>query len=92
MPKFLIEVPHETETLACARAIDAFLRAGSHFLTHAEWGCRDGDHRAWVILEVDTKEEARNVVPPLYRPNTRITRLTHFTLQEIEPLLKEHQG
>ena len=92
MPRFLIEVPHDKGTAACARAIEVFLRAGSHFLTHAEWGCRDGDHRAWVIIEVDTKEEARNVVPSIFRPDARITQLNSFTLQEIEPLLKEHQG
>lgn len=44
MPKFLIEIPHEATTAACARVVEHFLRSGSHFLTHADWGCKDGDH------------------------------------------------
>jgi len=46
MPRFLIEVPHEEETVACARAVKIFLESGSHFLTQADWGCKDGEHEA----------------------------------------------
>jgi hypothetical protein len=42
MPRFLIEVQHEEEAVACARAAQVLLRTGSHFLTHAEFGCKDG--------------------------------------------------
>ena len=35
MAKFLIEVPHEAEEVACARAVQTLLKTGSHFLTHA---------------------------------------------------------
>jgi hypothetical protein len=52
MARFLIEVPHDGTMAACTRAVEAFLRAGSHFVTHADWGCQDGDHRAWVVLEL----------------------------------------
>jgi len=37
MPRFLIEVPHESEVVACARVVQIFLTSGSHFLTNAEW-------------------------------------------------------
>ena len=56
MAKFLIEVPHGGTMAECTRAIDVFLRSGSHFLTHADWGCKDGEHKAWIVLEVDSKE------------------------------------
>ena len=39
MPKFLIEVAHEPEVIACARVVEVFLKSGSHFLTNADWGC-----------------------------------------------------
>ena len=48
MPQFLIEVPHPEETLACAKIVKVFLSTGSHFLTHADWGCMDGVHSAWL--------------------------------------------
>ena len=46
MPKFLIEVPHEADTLECTRVVHVFLSTGSHFLTNAEWGCKSGVHKA----------------------------------------------
>jgi hypothetical protein len=92
MAKFLIEVPHDGTTAACARAVDAFLRAGSHFLTHADWGCQDGDHRAWVVLEVATREEARNVIPPILQAQAKIIRLNSFTMTDLEHLLQRHDS
>lgn len=66
MPRFLIEVPHEEDTLACARAVKIFLESGSHFLTHADWGCKDGDHKAWLVADVDNKDQARAIcLPPI---------------------------
>jgi len=62
--RFLIEVPHEEEVTACARAVEFFLKTGSHFLNHTDWGCKDGVHKAWIIVEVDSKEDARNIVRP----------------------------
>ena len=92
MPKFLIEVPHDTDTLACTRAVAAFLRTGSHFLTHADWGCEDGDHRAWVILEVGTREEARNVIPPTFRAQAKVVQLNSFELGAVEAYLRKHDS
>ena len=89
--RFLLEVPHEAATLACARAIDVFLRSGSHFLTHADWGCKDGVHKAWMVVEVDGKEEARNIVPPAFRPQARIVQLNAWGLRDIEDIIRKHE-
>ena len=91
MPKFLIEVPHDAELTACARAVQAFLSSGSHFVANAEWGCHDGDHRAWIIVELDSKEEARSIVPPMFRSRASIIGLNRFTLREVEDILREHR-
>jgi hypothetical protein len=88
MPRFLIEVPHKSEKKHCARAVEVFLRTGSHFLTHADWGCKDGEHKAWLVIEVDTKDEARSVVPPEFRPEAKIVQLNAFTREDIEPALR----
>jgi hypothetical protein len=90
MARFFIEVPHEANLTACNRAIEIFLRTGSHFLTHADWGCKDDDHKAWIIVEVDTKEEARNMVPAEYRPVAKIVRLTSFANVDVEKLSRQH--
>ncbi len=92
MPRFLIEVPHEPETLACAQAVEVFLRTGSHFLTHADWGCMDGDHRSWMVVEVDDKDEALMIIPPAFRARARIVRLNAFTMEQIEELRRQHRA
>jgi hypothetical protein len=90
MARFLIEIPHEAEMVACARAIHVLMTSGSHFLTNADYGCKDGDHRAWIIVDVDDREEARRLLPPLYRSQARIVGLNKFSLEQIEELLAHH--
>ena len=92
MPKFLIEVPHEAEIMACAKVVEIFLKSGSHFLTHADWGCRDGVHKAWITVDVDDKETARCILPPALRSEANIVELNGFTMDEIGDILREHQG
>ncbi len=92
MARFLIEVPHEAKKLECARAVQIFLNTGSHFLTHADWGCLDGEHKAWMIVEVESKEEARYILPPAYRSQAKIVKLNNFTIDEVEEILRHHQG
>jgi hypothetical protein len=90
MSKFLIEVPHGSDKKACDQAIQIFLQTGSHFLTHAEWGCLDGEHKAWIIAEFNNKEEARFMLPSIYRSIARITRLTTFSAKELIEADKIH--
>ena len=91
MAKFLIEVPHEATPLECAMAIQIFLKTGSHFLTNADWGCMDGQHKAWITVEVDSKEEARNILPPAYRARANIVSLNRFTPEQLDEMLGHHQ-
>jgi len=92
MPKFLIEVPHEAEVLACANVVRVFLASGSHFLTNAEWGCADGEHCAWIIVDVDSKEDARAIVPPAFRRDARIVGLNRFSMEHIDGIIRQHGG
>jgi len=90
--RFLIEVPHESEAVSCARANKVLLESGSHFLTHADFGCLDGVHKTWIVVEVDSKDEARNILPPVYRHQATIVQLSKFGLKELDDLIKLHGG
>jgi hypothetical protein len=92
MPKFLIEVPHKEEAVECAKVVKIFLSSGSHFLTNAEWGCFDGDHHCWMIVDVNDKQEARGIVPPGLRAQARIVQLNRFTMEKIDAILQQHGG
>src|SRR5262245_59547121 len=83
MPKFLIEVPHEANRVQCARTVAVFLNTGSHFLTHADWGCKDGEHKAWFTADVESKDEARAIVPPGLRSQAKVVQLNAFAMEEI---------
>ena len=78
MAKFLIQVDHDGEAIACTRTQRVFRATGSHYLTHADWGCKDGVHTAWIVVELETREQARAVLPPMDRPKARIVALSTF--------------
>ena len=59
MARYLIEVPHEANFTACSHAVEVFMKTGSHFLTHADFGCADGEHKAWLTVEVDSRTLAK---------------------------------
>jgi len=90
MAKFMIEVPHGPDHVHCDRAARIFLATGSHFLTHAEFGCDDGVHEAWLTVEVDTKEEALRILPPGLRANAKVIQLSKFSLAGLGDLLRSH--
>jgi hypothetical protein len=88
MEKFLIEVPHEGDQSSCSRAVKDFLASGSHFVTNAEWGCKDGNHKAWLIIEAKNKEEAKGILPPAYKLHAIITKISKFTRKDMEETLE----
>lgn len=92
MARFLIEVPHESNAVTCAEAVKIFLETGSHFYTHADWGCKDGEHKAWLVVDVDDKDQARAIVPPAFRSQASITRLNRFTIEEIDDFLRQYKS
>ena len=92
MARYLIEVPHEPEVQACARVVQVFLATGSHLLSQADWGCLDGQHSAWIIVEADCKEQARYAVPPAFRADAKIVGLNKFTMEQVDYILSRHEA
>ena len=79
MPTYLIEIPHSSNSNECKQIIKLFLESGSHLLSNADWGCKDGVHKSWFVHEFDNKEEALMAVPPLLRHSALIVELTKFS-------------
>ena len=89
MPRFLIELAHEDEHTACVRALRAIEQYGSHFMTHADWGCKAGFHSGWLIVELDSRDDALLMVPPEFRREARIVELNQYTPEEIASLASQ---
>jgi len=91
MNRYLIQVTHDADPWACARVVETFLKTGSQYLARADWGCTDGDHTAWMIVDAEDREEARQIVPALFRREARIVKLNKFTLDGLARLMRHHQ-
>jgi len=92
MARFLIEVPHDGDFAACAKVVQVFLSAGSHLLTQSDWGCMDGNHSAWIIVEMESKEDALHLIPPAFRAQAKIVALNKFTLEQLDTMMKQHEA
>lgn len=91
MTRYLVEIPHPDNPSACDQAVKLLLERGSHLITHVDIGCKDGVHKAWIIIEAETKNEVRIMLPPVYRPDASITGLTKFSLEDMTQLSKLHE-
>lgn len=89
MPRYMIEFTHPSEYEGCLRSLDAIRRHGSHLITNSDWGCEDDVHTGWLIADVDTREEALQLVPPQYRTDTRVIKLRRWSTEEIEAMMRE---
>ena len=90
MPRFFVEVPHEGTKEACDRAIQMFLETGSHFMTNADWGCEEGEHKAWIILDIEDKESVLQLIPPIFRSSAKIVALRRFSIEDIQDVQTYH--
>jgi hypothetical protein len=75
MDRYLIETPHTAED--CHMLIDEIYAMG--YLYHFEWGCPEGVHSGWAIIEAESYAQARLAVPSFVRSKARIVRLCKFT-------------
>ncbi len=91
MPKYMIEIDHENTKQACSLAVMEVLKLGSHFVAHADWGCNDDVHKAWIALELESKDEAMAILPPFMRLSATITELTHYDIDNIDDLIEVHE-
>jgi hypothetical protein len=43
-----------------------------------------------AVLEADSRDEARNVIPPIFQAQAKVVQLNRFTLEDLEQLLQRH--
>ncbi len=82
MDRFLVISPHTAED--CKNVLRLTLAAGS--LTHFDWGCKDGVHTGWAIIEADNAEEAMLSVPTTSRHLASVVKITKYTPEQIEKM------
>jgi len=80
MDRYLIESQHTDAN--CNQVVRDVFAAG--YLQHFEWGCKDNDHTAWAIVEAESSEHARQMVPWYLREQARVVQLVRFDLADEE--------
>ena len=80
MDRYLVVSKHTQHD--CVKALKAVESIG--YITHFEWGCKDGDHSGYVIIEADSHEEAKMCVPSYERANATAIRLNKFSVEDVK--------
>ncbi|WP_025763730.1 hypothetical protein [Dyadobacter tibetensis] len=89
MPTYLVEIPHSEKVSDCMHVINVFLSSGSHVISKAHWGCKDGVHKLWFIYDFDDKEQALRSIPALMRADATIVELNQFRVEDVRQYAQE---
>ena len=82
MDRYLVILPHTSED--CRKVLKQIESIGA--ITHFDWGCKDGDHTGYVLLEAESKPQALMVVPTLERHQARVIKLNRFSPEEVRAI------
>lgn len=79
MDRFIIIAPHTLE--GCTKTLQQVEAMG--YLTHFDWGCKDGEHCGWTIIEAENAKQALMVVPSADRPLAKAIKLNKFAPTDV---------
>ena len=82
MTKYLITSRHEPDD--CLRALDEELAKGPGILDKFVYGCKEGDHTGYAIVDVKNLSDALAMVPGFLQASACITKVDKFTPAEIK--------
>jgi hypothetical protein len=80
MDRYLIVTPHTQSE--CMGLLSQVLAMG--YLHNFDWGCEDGEHIGWAIIEAQSRDQAKLAVPPLVRRKAKVIRLTKFKDEDVK--------
>jgi hypothetical protein len=82
MDRFLIETPHREQD--CLKLIQLLHAQG--YLMQFDWGCLNGVHTDWAVIEAGNLAEARLVVPPLVRGQAHVVKVSKLDAATLAPV------
>ena len=82
MDRFLIETPHREQD--CLKLIQLLHAQG--YLMQFDWGCLNGVHTGWAVIEAGNLAEARLVVPPLVRGQAHVVKVSKSDAATLAPV------
>lgn len=70
----------------CIQALDEELAKGSGVLDKFVYGCKEGDHTSYAIVDAKNRSDALALVPDFLQDNACITKVDKFTASDIRAL------
>jgi hypothetical protein len=80
MERYLVESHHTSED--CHHVMEQFIYYG--LINNIDWGCEDGVHTGWAIVDVENKDLAMLIIPPFLRSKARVIRLVRYSPEKIQ--------
>lgn len=87
MTRYLVTSPHTADD--CVRALDSTLAKGTTVLDKFVFGCMDGDHTGYAIVDVKSMSDALAMVPDFLQESACITKVDKLTAADIRALHKK---
>ncbi len=84
MARYMIASRHDPEE--CLRALDEELAKGPGTLDKFAYGCKEGDHTGYAIVEAKKLSDALALVPDFLQESACITKVDKFSPADIKSL------
>jgi hypothetical protein len=84
MARYLLTCPHTLED--CVGDIDSVLGHSKELLARFDWGCKDGEHVGWVVVEAGNEATARMMLPVALRTKAHARLLNKFTPEDLDQM------
>jgi hypothetical protein len=86
--KYFVQVPHTQEQ--CMNMLGEMKKKGDPFLSKFYFGCMNGDHTGYGVLEGSSEDDVRKMLPREEQANAKIEKVDQFTAAKIEQIHKQH--
>ena len=87
MANYMVEAPHTDAQ--CLAAMDEIVAEQPQLLAELSWGCMSGVHTGWANVEAESESAVRSMLPASQRDSWGITKVEHFTEEQIRA---EHEA
>lgn len=82
MAFYMITSAHEPEQ--CLDALDEMAAKGTGSLDKFVFGCKEGDHTGYAIVEAENRSAALDVLPDMLQETACVAKVERFTQADIK--------
>ncbi len=90
MAEFIVQVPHTPQE--CSQVMESFSDRDRSFLGKLRWGCHSGEHNAWAMIQANSEDEVRAMIPDALKQRVKITKVEQMSLEQIKSMHAEKAG